>query len=109
VGGCSGIINNVAFGSGGGLLQNVNRDTSKFAVKCAAVSVIGEWRDVYKDPITDPGKKSKAGRMKLVKTENGYETVRESDPRANELVTVFENGELLIDHVFSDVRSRARM
>jgi nicotinamide phosphoribosyltransferase len=100
---------NVAFGSGGGLLQNVNRDTSKFAVKCAAVSVIGEWRDVYKDPITDPGKKSKAGRMKLVKTENGYETVRESDPRANELVTVFENGELLIDHVFSDVRSRARM
>ena len=36
---------NIAFGSGGGLLQKVNRDTSKFAFKCSAVEVDGEWRD----------------------------------------------------------------
>jgi nicotinamide phosphoribosyltransferase len=52
---------NFAFGSGGDLMQNVNRDTCKFAIKCSAIRVNGEWRDVYKDPITDPGKKSLRG------------------------------------------------
>ncbi len=99
---------NVAFGSGGGLLQNVNRDTCKFAVKCSAVSVKGEWRDVYKDPMTDPGKRSKAGRMKLVKEADGsYATVREDDTRISELVTIFENGELLVNETLSDIRARA--
>lgn len=54
---------NIAFGMGGALLQIVNRDDQKFAIKCSAVKVNGEWRDVYKDPITDPGKRSKAGRV----------------------------------------------
>ena len=54
---------NLAFGSGGDLMQNVNRDTCKFAIKCSAICVNGEWRDVYKDPITDPGKKSLRGRV----------------------------------------------
>jgi nicotinamide phosphoribosyltransferase len=54
---------NFAFGSGGDLMQNVNRDTCKFAIKCSAIKVKGEWRDVYKDPITDQGKKSLKGRQ----------------------------------------------
>ena len=33
---------NIAFGSGGGLLQKLNRDTLKFAFKCAAVT--RQWR-----------------------------------------------------------------
>lgn len=99
---------NVAFGSGGGLLQNVNRDTSKFAVKCSAVMVSGVWKDVFKDPVTDPGKRSKAGRMKLVRAEGGYVTVPESDGRRDELVTVFENGELMLDQSFSEIRSLAQ-
>jgi nicotinamide phosphoribosyltransferase len=98
---------NVAFGSGGGLLQNVNRDTSKFAMKCSAVDIDGTWVDVFKDPITDPGKRSKAGRMKLVKTSNGYITTSYDDPRPDELVTVFENGELLVDQTLADIRTRA--
>lgn len=69
---------NFAFGSGGDLMQNVNRDTCKFAIKCSAIKVNGEWRDVYKDPITDPGKKSLRGRIE--------------DPN---FVTVFKNGEVL--------------
>jgi len=67
---------NFAFGSGGDLMQNVNRDTCKFAIKASAIKVNGEWRDVYKDPITDPGKKSLRGR-----TENP------------DFVTAFKNGE----------------
>lgn len=54
---------NIAFGMGGALLQQVNRDTQKFAYKCSAVEKDGEWMDVYKDPITDPGKRSMAGRL----------------------------------------------
>lgn len=52
---------NVAFGQGGALLQQVNRDTLKFAMKCSAIFVNNEWRDVYKDPVTDPGKRSLRG------------------------------------------------
>lgn len=66
---------NFAFGSGGDLMQNVNRDTCKFAMKVSAICVNGEWRNVYKDPITDQGKKSLSGRQ-----DN------------NDLITVFENG-----------------
>ena len=54
---------NFAFGSGGDLMQNVSRDTLKFAMKCSAIKVSGEWRDVYKDPFTDPGKTSIRGRV----------------------------------------------
>ena len=54
---------NIAFGQGGALLQQVNRDTCNFAMKCSAICVDGEWRDVYKDPVGDSGKKSKRGRQ----------------------------------------------
>lgn len=52
---------NFAFGSGGDLMQNLNRDTCKFAIKCSAVKIGEKWQDVFKDPITDAGKKSKKG------------------------------------------------
>lgn len=54
---------NIAFGSGGDLMQNVNRDTHGFAIKCSAIKRSGKWYDVYKDPITDKGKTSKKGRF----------------------------------------------
>jgi hypothetical protein len=50
---------------GGALLQKVNRDTQKFAYKCSAVFDGDYWLDVYKDPVTDPGKKSKRGLLDL--------------------------------------------
>lgn len=56
---------NLAFGSGGALLQKVNRDTFKCAFKCAEITVNGVSRDVFKDPITDKGKASKKGRLTL--------------------------------------------
>lgn len=54
---------NFAFGSGGDLMQNVNRDTLKMAMKCSAILVNGEWRDVFKEPVTDLGKASIKGRV----------------------------------------------
>lgn len=58
---------NVAFGSGGALLQKMNRDTFKCAFKCAEIVIKGEARDVFKDPITDNGKASKKGKLTLQK------------------------------------------
>lgn len=98
---------NVAFGSGGGLLQKVDRDTSKFAFKCSAVEVNGVWRDVMKDPVTDPGKRSKAGRMKLIRRDGTFATVREDAPGEDILETVFEDGFMIRKQSFADIRKRA--
>jgi nicotinamide phosphoribosyltransferase len=105
-------ITNVAFGMGGALLTQVNRDTLKFAMKCSHIIVNGESRLVFKDPITDPGKKSKSGRLDLIKWSNGlFETINLPDDKiSNEfsiMQTVFENGELLIDENFEKIRKRS--
>jgi len=54
---------NIVFGSGGALLQKVNRDTYKFAQKTSAILVNGKWVGIRKDPVTDKGKRSKKGRL----------------------------------------------
>lgn len=59
---------NIVFGSGGSLLQKVNRDTYKFAQKASAILVDGVWVGISKDPITDPGKASKKGRLTLLRS-----------------------------------------
>lgn len=100
---------NIAFGSGGGLLQKVNRDTQKFAFKCSAALVGDTWRDVMKNPVTDPGKKSKAGRLMLVLDHSGYRTVTDDCPLFNELQTVFVVGKLMKDQTFADIRARAAL
>ena len=96
---------NLVFGMGGGLLQKVHRDTQKFAFKCSWAKIDGKGRDVYKDPITDKGKKSKKGRMKLIVDGNGnYQTVGADDKGTDLLETVFENGQLMNAYTFEAVR-----
>ena len=46
-------------GSGGGLLQKMDRDTQKCAFKCSMAIIDGKEVPVFKNPITDIGKKSK--------------------------------------------------
>lgn len=102
---------NVAFGQGGALLQQINRDTMKFAMKCSAARINGEWIDVFKDPITDQGKKSKKGVLALVKRDGEYTTIRKSElleGEQDQLVTVFRDGILLREYTFADVRANAR-
>ena len=105
---------NIAFGMGGQLLQGLNRDTLKFAMKCSSIVVNGESRDVFKDPVTDHGKKSKAGRLDLVKWSNGnWQTVTLPDgliaSEFSAMKTVYENGELLVDDTFESIRNRANV
>jgi len=99
---------NVAFGMGGGLLQQLDRDTLKFAMKCSAAKVGGEWRDVWKDPITDPGKASKRGRFALVVEDGAWRTVPEAGNAARDrLRLVYRDGELFNETSFAEIRARA--
>ena len=103
-------IDNVAFGMGGGLLQQVNRDTLRFAMKANAMrDAAGVWHDVAKAPATDPGKASKAGRQAVV-LETGRMVARRMEQVAdadNLLRPVWRNGTLLVRHSFDQLRVRA--
>lgn len=99
---------NVAFGSGGALLQKLNRDTQRFAFKCSSVVVNGERRDVFKDPVTDHDKRSKCGRLSLRRTgSGGVVTCPEGNAEADLLQEVFRNGRLLVNTTLEEVRVRA--
>ncbi|XP_072027111.1 nicotinamide phosphoribosyltransferase-like [Amphiura filiformis] len=103
---------NVAFGCGGALLQRLNRDTQKCAYKCSYCEVNGEGRNVYKEPITDLGKKSKKGKLSLERDDKGVlVTIQEGkgSPEKDLLVPVFENGKLLVDQTFAEIRQRAEL
>lgn len=95
---------NIGFGMGGSLLQKVHRDTQKFAFKCSCATVNGEDRDVFKDPVTDHGKKSKKGRLKLVYENGQYQTKALHEEGEDILQTVFKNGVILREIDFLGVK-----
>lgn len=101
---------NIAFGMGGALLQQVNRDTQRFAYKASAIKTAqGIWKDVCKNPVTDPTKRSKAGRLYLVRDNKGkYQTVANglAAETMNELDIVYENGTIFRYHTLADIRER---
>lgn len=117
---------NIAFGMGGALLQQHNRDTLKFAMKCShifrLVATAGKMSelvsvDVFKDPITDHGKRSKAGRLDLAFVDSGpdrggFETVPLFDDeiahKRSVMRTVYENGEVLVEDTLDNIRARAK-
>lgn len=76
-------------GMGGGLLQKVNRDTQRCAMKLSAQKRNGIWYDVQKRPL-DKSKWSKTGRFEEL-----------------DLPVVFRDGELIRRYTFDEVRSNA--
>ncbi len=96
---------NWAFGMGGALLQKLDRDTFKYAMKCSALDFGNGWVDVYKDPITDTGKRSLRGRVGT-KWENGKMVPCKAEENTL-LQDVVVNGQLLIDDDFDTIRARA--
>ena len=110
---------NLVLGMGGALLQKLDRDTQQFALKCSSAQVSGEEVVVQKSPtemnaqgmMVESLKKSKGGRLKLINDQGQYKTVgAEQRPELeDQLVTVFENGELVQDWTFEEVRERAKI
>lgn len=100
---------NVVFGMGGGLLQHCDRDWMKYAMKGAAINIKGEWKDIFKDPITDPGKTSLRGRITTVLRQGEIITVRLEEvlPTDVDLMsTVFEDGSIYDTITFIEARSK---
>lgn len=117
---------NVVFGSGGALLQRMDRDTFKCAFKCSWIQGTDFARPVFKDPATDPGKKSKKGRLTLVKAANlsviPTTWTKDNYYRAGDWITVFDNlganlqdelqvvfedGDIRNETTFDEIRMRA--
>ena len=110
---------NLVLGMGGALLQKVDRDTQKFALKCSSAVINGQEIAVEKSPtemdaegnITPSFKKSKAGRLKLIKINGAFKTVNvhEHPELADELRTVFENGKPVNTITFEEVKANANL
>jgi nicotinamide phosphoribosyltransferase len=108
---------NLAFGMGGALLQQIDRDTQKFAMKCSAAKINGEWVDVFKDPITDKVKASKKGRITLWTNSGGEFASSVTAPTGwtdrgiggwtEAMEEVFRDGKLIKEVTFDQVRANA--
>jgi nicotinamide phosphoribosyltransferase len=105
---------NVAYGLGGALLQKVDRDTMRWAMKASAIEIDGVWHDIYKEPKTDLGKRSKRGRLALAQDPEtrAFSTVpmgllRHLSGSWNALRPVYRDGELLVDEDLATIRRRA--
>lgn len=93
----------------GGILRFSTRDTLGFAIKATNVIVNGESRAIYKDPVTDSGKKSHRGLLSLEIKDGCYVTkdgVSEAEEAGGLLKTVFLNGKILIDEDLETIRNR---
>lgn len=102
---------NLVIGIGGLLLQQHNRDDQGFAFKATFATINGQNVELFKDPITDSGKRSHKGLMKLIKEDGIYRTidqVSEEEEKTGELITVFKDGKIIKEWTLDDIRKRAR-
>ena len=106
-------LDNIAFGMGGGMLQLVNRDTLKFAMKANSITIKGETSDVYKMPKTDTSKGSKAGIQAVIrKTSGELISIRRDmleDYWENLLQLAYRNGALFNETTLDEIRERANV
>jgi nicotinamide phosphoribosyltransferase len=114
---------NFAFGMGGGLLQQCDRDTLKFAMKASAIGIRETkwepgyrdtkeelvWRDVFKDPVTDPGKSSLKGRVTLFQDAKGEYYTGVDDWNKDIMETYYEDGEQVFTQTFDQVRANSML
>lgn len=102
---------NLVIGIGGLLLQQHNRDDLGFAFKATYAEINGKATELFKDPITDPGKKSHKGLMVLEKdTEGNLHTVDQVDTvreKTGLLETVFKNGKVTKEYTLDEIRKRS--
>lgn len=107
---------NVVFGTGGALLQKVNRDSYRFCQKASAIMIDGKWVGISKDPITDPGKRSKEGVLTLVKSNltGEYSTARIDQQRLDsefedQMELVYYNGRIMVEPTLAEIRERCKI
>ena len=91
-------------------MADLNRDTSGFAIKCSELTFEdGSTMDIYKDPITDPGKKSKKGKVTTYfnkETSEFFTDIigKETETIINIVQPLFINGKMVKDYTLSEIR-----
>lgn len=103
---------NITFGIGASQLQKINRSTYSFTMKCSALmGQDGRWRDISRRPVGMHDRLPEAGRRAVVLESGEFVSVRleELGRRENHLQPVWENGVLLQECGFDDVRQRVRL
>lgn len=105
-----GFVPSVVLGIGSYTYQYVTRDTHGSAVKATDVQMgTGNHMPISKDPKTDSSKKSAKGLLCVTGVNGGYQVEHDVTPereREGELVTVFKDGELLVDTSLQEIRDR---
>jgi nicotinamide phosphoribosyltransferase len=103
---------NVVFGVGSYTYQYATRDSYGFAMKATSGIVNYERRDIFKDPKTDNGTKKSAKGLLRVEFEDGkyklYDQQTKEQEETGALLPVFENGKLLTDFSFSDIKNNLK-
>lgn len=105
---------NIAFGMGGGLLQEVTRDTQKYAMKLCAIMIDGQWRSTYKCPKGSEWKKSKKGYVCTITNGTEWASIdllTEEIPFGwwDAMETYYLDGWVKTDDTLEVVRNRARV
>ena len=104
---------NVVLGIGSYTYQFITRDSLGFAMKATSVTINGEERAIFKDPVTDDGtKKSAMGRVTVHKSDSRGLIVMDETSHGvavheeSLLKPLFENGRFLRETTLAEIRSR---
>lgn len=109
-------LENMVFGMGRELVHPPKgRDTYSFAMKGSAQQLAdGTWEDLFKDPITDVGKRSLRGRVTTFKCKQSGKIMAERVELAevnhfleDMMVDVYKDGVIMNLSTFDEVRERA--
>jgi nicotinamide phosphoribosyltransferase len=110
-------MESVVFGLGSFGYQYQTRDTFGFAMKATNVTINGEEKAIFKDPVTDDGlKKSLKGRIVVRRNEfdgniTALDEVSKEDAERlddNLLTTVWKDGKFVVKVGLDEVRANAR-
>lgn len=105
---------NVVFGVGSFTYQCNTRDTFGFAVKATNSIIDGVEVPIYKDPKTDPGKKSAKGRLFVGIGETGAFELKDGvikeveEAKSNLLKVFYRDGVFLTRVTLNDIRERSK-
>jgi nicotinamide phosphoribosyltransferase len=103
-------VNNMVFGMGGALLQLVGRDDYRFAYKPSLIDHDHKPMGISKSPKGDTQKKSKGGDLDVIRVNNGelvtIDRMFDKTDKPSQLVTYYNNGELLVRDTLDVIRAR---
>jgi len=104
---------NIVFGIGSYSMGYATRDNQGTACKATYIEGNGEGREIYKDPKTDPGKKSAKGLLAVLKDSKGVHYLKDrctwSEVKNCELQLIYKDGktynEVTLDAIREQVNS----